>query len=100
VVSTLIESLRDELITISVTGTVAEPVYSANQFDETRRLVNALLGNPLSDQQRRLREVEAQVQRDRRRVRSSTSDQLHLPSASEPDAEDWDPRALVPTGGD
>lgn len=100
VVSAMIESLRDELITIGVTGTVAEPVYAANQFDETRRLFNALLGKPLSEQQQRLREVENQVQRDRRRVRSSTNDLLHLPSDAEPSAEDWDPQALVPTDGD
>ena len=100
VISSLLESLRDELITISVTGTVEDPVYSANQFGETRRLVNALLGKPLSEQQQRLREVESQVQRDRRRVRSSTSDHVHRPSEREPSGESWDPQALVPADGD
>ncbi len=100
VISSLLESLRDELITISVTGTVEAPVYSANQFGETRRLVNALLGKPLSEQQQRMREVESQVQRDRRRVRSSTSDRVHRPSEREPSGETWDPQALVPADGD
>lgn len=98
VVSTLLESLRDELITISVTGSVAEPVYSPNQFGETRRLVNALLGKPLSEQQQRLREVETQVQRDRRRIRSSTSERVHRPSDTEPVEQGWGPQSLVPTG--
>lgn len=97
-VSSLLESLRDELITISVTGTTADPVYSASQFGETRQLVNALLGKPLSEQQQRMREVEAQVERDRRRVRRSTSDEVHRPTRDAPDDKQWDPRAPAPTG--
>ena len=99
VVSSLLESLRDELITISVTGTLAEPVYSPNQFGETRRLVNALLGKPLSEQQQRLREVESQVQRDRRRIRSSTSEKIHRPSEREAAEDEWGTQSLVPTDG-
>lgn len=90
VVSALFESLRDELITTRVTGPLSEPSYSVSQFGETRRLLNALLGKPLTEQEQRMREVETQVQRDRRQVRDSTSDRVHRPNQGTTGGWDWD----------
>lgn len=96
IVSSLFETLRDELITTRVTGTIDKLEYSVSQFSGTRQLVNALLGNPLSEQEQRIRLVEQQVQGDRIRVRRSTSDEVHRPSNEPPDDRDWSQSAIVP----
>jgi hypothetical protein len=80
VISQLFESLRDELITTRVTGTLGDLSYSVSQFSETRRVLNALLGNPPSEQESRLRQVEQQVNSSRDRIRRSTSDAAQSPS--------------------
>lgn len=90
VVSKLFESLRDELITTRVTGTLGQLDYSVSQFSETRQLLNALLGNPMSEQEIRMRQVKEQVKRDRTRVRRSTSDEIHRPSTNESGGWDWE----------
>lgn len=90
VLSGLIEQLRDELITTRVTGTMGDPKYSAEQFSSTKRLFNAMLGNPETDQQRRLREVEQQVQASQLRSMWAGEDRVHLPTDRESQSWDWD----------
>lgn len=89
IVSQLFETLRDELITTRVTGTLDQLEYSVSQFSETRQLFNALIGHPMSEQEVSMREVREQVQRDRNRVRRSTSDEIHRPSLQDSGRADW-----------
>lgn len=53
-VSDLLEGLRDELATISVTGTLAEPDFGVEQLTGTRRLLESILG-PGADDRRPIR---------------------------------------------
>ncbi|PCI08694.1 hypothetical protein COB72_07675, partial [bacterium] len=90
IISQLIEQLRDELITTRVTGTLGDPKYSAQQFGSTRRVISAMLGNQVSEQQRRLREVEAQVQASQNRAERGRQDTVHLPvESSKGSGWDW-----------
>ena len=90
VLSRLIEQIRDELITTRVSGVMGDLQYSVRQFDSTRRLVDALLGNPVSDQQRRLREVEDQVKAHRGRSHQAGQDVVHLPTDTPMNEDEWD----------
>jgi hypothetical protein len=90
IVSGLIEKLRDELITTRVSGTMGDPTYSAQQFSATKRLVNAMLGKPLTDHQRRLREVEKQVRASNFRTQRASDDIVHLPSDESHPSWIWD----------
>lgn len=89
IVSGLFESLRDELITTRVTGTIDRLDYSVSQFAETRRLLNALLGKPPSEQEQRIRQVRQRVMRDQFRTRRPTSDVVHAPSETSASGWDW-----------
>ncbi|MAO24895.1 MAG: hypothetical protein CMJ35_14995 [Phycisphaerae bacterium] len=89
IVSGLFESLRDELITTRVTGTIDQLDYSVSQFSETRRLINALLGNPPSEQEQQMRQVEQRVLQERNRGRRSTSDVVHQPSDPSESGPAW-----------
>jgi len=83
VVSDLIERLRDELITTRVTGTVGDMNYSVQQFESTKRLINAMLGRPETDHQQRLREVEEQVRTNKIQSKAkheNTDDRVILPT--------------------
>ncbi len=88
ILSALIEQLRDELITTRVTGTMGNPKYSVQQFGSTRRLINAMLGKPISDQQRRMHRVEEQVRASRDRSHRRAQDMVHHPV--DPDTPAWD----------
>ncbi|MBO6512574.1 MAG: hypothetical protein JJ974_01240 [Phycisphaerales bacterium] len=57
--SDIVEGIRDELITIRVTGAPGSIAYSPEQFGTTRRFLDSLFGTPETEQQRRLREVES-----------------------------------------
>ncbi len=89
ILSELIEQLRDELITTRVTGTMGNPKYSVQQFGSTRRLINAMLGKPISDQQRRMHLVEEQVRASRARSHQAAQDTVHRPVGSENTPWDW-----------
>lgn len=92
IVSELLEELRDELITARVTGQMGNLKYSAEQFGSTMRLINAMLGAPISDQKRRLREVEEQVEANRASLVRKERDRVHLPNSESPrvDSKSWD----------
>lgn len=93
IVSELLEELRDELITVRVSGQMGKLKYSAQQFGSTIRLINAMLGAPISDQKRRLLEVEEQVEANRASLVRKERDRVHLPNkqdpSNDPDAWDW-----------
>ena len=90
IVSGLLEQLRDELITTRVSGSIGDIKYSAEQFGSTKRLLNAMLGNPLTDHQQRLYEVEQHVRASRNRTDRSSDDLIHLPIESLDRSWDWD----------
>ncbi len=90
VFSRIFEQIRDELITMRVTGVLGDLQTSVRQFDSTRRLVDALLGKPVTDQQRKLREVEDQVKAHRGRSRQARKDVVHLPTDAPVDEDDWE----------
>jgi len=92
VISSIIEQLRDELITTRVTGKLGEPKYSAEQFGSTMRLFNAMLGNAESDLQRRMREVEDQVRASRMRTLENKAQRVHYPvdEQNETQASGWE----------
>lgn len=90
IVSGIFESLRDELITTRVTGTIDRLDYSVSQFAETRRLLNALLGKPPSEQEQRIRQVRERVMRNQIRTRRPSSDVVHTPTQTPQDDWAWD----------
>jgi hypothetical protein len=79
ILSSVLEGVRDELITTKMTGTPGDLTYSVEQFGSTRRVVNALLGRPETDQQRRLREVEQRVDLSRSETKNPTPSTVHRP---------------------
>jgi hypothetical protein len=90
-ISDFVQQLRDELITTRVSGKMGNTKYSVEQFSATKRLFNAMLGNPLTNQQRRLYEVEQQVDASRfKSQRNKDADHVHLPIRSLEDSWDWD----------
>ncbi|MEM0983617.1 MAG: hypothetical protein AAGI17_06690 [Planctomycetota bacterium] len=58
VISTVLESIRDEIVGTRVRGTLAEPRITAESFSATGRVLGALLGQEDSDAAKRLREIE------------------------------------------
>lgn len=56
--SDLIEQVRDELITTKITGRPGNLDFSTQTFGGTRRLINALLGEPETEQERVMSAVE------------------------------------------
>ena len=79
ILSSLLEGVRDELITTKMTGTPGNLTYSVEQFGSTRRVVNALLGRPETDHQRRLREVEQRVDLSRTETKNPAPSIVHTP---------------------
>jgi hypothetical protein len=69
VISDIVEGVRDELVTASVTGTLAKPEVGTTGLRGTRRLIAAVLGVQPSDDERRLEEIERRA-RERRKSRS------------------------------
>ena len=66
VLSELLESIRDEFVTIAVTGTAAEPKVSVQSLPETRRVIGRVLGFDESAGDRRLSDLEARAEKQRR----------------------------------
>ena len=69
VLSNIVESVRDELVTVSVGGTLAKPEVGTTGLRGTRRLIAAVFGVQRTDDERRLEEIEQRA-RERRRSRS------------------------------
>lgn len=80
ILSDLIEGIRDELITIRVTGAPGSIAYSPEQFGTTRRLLDSLFGSPETEQQRRLREVESRTRFGSGLLRSDQDERVIRPT--------------------
>ena len=80
VLSTLLEGIRDELITIRVEGAPGSITYSPEQFGTTKRLLDSMFGSRETEQQRRLREVEGRTRVGSGRLRRKQGDQVLEPT--------------------
>ncbi|MEM7755470.1 MAG: hypothetical protein AAF297_07515 [Planctomycetota bacterium] len=67
-VSSLIEAVRDELITTRLTGPVGELSVSADALLATRRALGSVLGFDESPEAARLRRIEREARRERERA--------------------------------
>jgi len=67
--STIVDGVRNELITTKVSGTLAEPRFQGEQFSGTRRLIDSIFGGteriPVPD----LDQAEARARAERRHFR-------------------------------
>ncbi len=90
VVSGIVEKLRDELISTRVTGKMNNPQYSVQQFGSIKRLIDAMLGVELSDQQQRLREVEKQVLQNKIHSQRGAEEIIHQPTQSYDESWQWE----------
>jgi len=80
-VSDVLEGIRDELITTRVTGAFGSIDYRVEQFGTTKRIIDAMLGNTESEQQRRLREVQRRSRPGSGRYRDDSGETLERPTA-------------------
>lgn len=69
VLSTLIETIRDEFVTIVVSGTAANPAVRVQSLPETRRVIGRVLGFEETSGERRLNDIADRASRERRRAR-------------------------------
>jgi hypothetical protein len=67
VISDILERFRDELITTRVRGTVSRPELSAEQFARTRRLLTGAVGGKMSEEERRMVQIERLSRESERR---------------------------------
>jgi hypothetical protein len=84
VLSSLLEGIRDELITTRVTGAPGSIDYNAEQFGTTKRLIRAMLGEKETEQQRRLREVETRTRVGSGYYRTQSQDETLIEPTIEP----------------
>ncbi len=66
VISDLLETIRDEFVTIAVSGTAGEPKISVQSLPETRRVIGRVLGFDESASDRRLSDLEDRAEKQRR----------------------------------
>jgi hypothetical protein len=66
VLSELLENIRDEFVTIAVSGTAAAPSVSVESLPQTRRVIGRVLGFEESANQRRLNDLSERASRQRR----------------------------------
>lgn len=71
--SSLLEQVRDELITTKVTGRPGSLDFSTENFGATRRIIGALIGEPETEQERIMSAVEqaSRVSKNRSPVRET-----------------------------
>ena len=98
VVSSVLESVRDELATIRMTGPLGEPAVDVEQFSSTKRIVDDVFGDGASPETRRLHELWLRNARQRRDVARSTSTRHpNLQPEARPEQESpSDPQARAP----
>jgi len=84
ILSNLLEGIRDELITIRVTGLPGAITYWPEQFGTVKRLLDSMFGTTETEQQRRLREVESRTRVGSGRLRRKQDDRVIKPSKDEP----------------
>lgn len=94
-VSAALEGVRNELITTRVSGTLDSIEYTAEQFGTTRRIIDAMLGKPETDQQRRLREIQGRSRYGSGRLRDDTDETLQRPNPIGPSSDITDASELA-----
>ncbi|USN99916.1 MAG: hypothetical protein H6810_04430 [Phycisphaeraceae bacterium] len=89
VVSAMVETVRDELLTTHLTGPIGEPTISAETFAGTRRVMGSLLGGENGGGDR-LREIgrSAEAARQRLRLASQMLDRVGAEAFSPRPAND------------
>ncbi|MGH7242598.1 MAG: hypothetical protein ACREJD_04205 [Phycisphaerales bacterium] len=73
IVGHVLEGLRNELVTTTVGGTLANPSFGVSSMRGTRNLLGRIFGGPPDAQDRRMEELERRGQRGSDRVRVSPS---------------------------
>lgn len=73
VVGFVLEGLRNELVTTTVRGTLADPSFGVSSMRATRGLLGRIFGGGTDAQDRRMRELELRGERGSDRVRVSPS---------------------------
>lgn len=71
VLSDVLETVRDELISTRVTGKVSDPEVRTVGFAGTRKFLSRLFGGETTEQERKLAEIEERARRERERARSA-----------------------------
>ncbi len=71
-VSEVLDSVRDELVTVRIEGTVRSPKIRTEQFMTTRRAVLSVLGWEPNEQEKLLRDIKQRALRYRERARLSS----------------------------
>jgi hypothetical protein len=69
ILTAIIESVREELVTTTVRGTLDAPDVQLRPLDGTRSMLRDLAGGQATDQERRLLQIEKQVTPEQRRAR-------------------------------
>ena len=69
IVSSIVEAVRNELISVRVGGTLAKPDVSLSQFSSTRGLMRRILGSTPSEQNRQMEQIRLRAYSDQDRVR-------------------------------
>ncbi len=70
--SPVLESIRDELVTIRVQGTLREPAISTDPLTNTRAAISTLFGREPSSQEKLLRDIKRRALEFRERSRLSS----------------------------
>lgn len=89
--SSMLENVRDELLTTRVAGTLRDPDISSEQFVGTRRALSSLFGQEPSDQDRLLQDIKQRAMQYRERFRLSTSAVHRVVDALEDEPTDEQP---------
>ena len=71
-VTSVVENVRDELVTAIVSGTLRDPAVSVSAFGGSRRFLGSLFGADPSAQEQRLRQIEDRAERTPPRERPDT----------------------------
>ena len=71
VVSTLLQGIRDELVTTVVTGNLSNPQVRLQQFPGTRRMLDRAIGSGQSEEMRRMELIERRAGSGPRAIRPS-----------------------------
>lgn len=74
--STLLEVVRDQIISTTITGTLKDPNVSTVPLGGASEMLSRIFGTP-TDQQRRMRDIEARAAQARDRVRTAGTRQSH-----------------------
>lgn len=69
IVSSIIETIRNELVSVRVGGTLTKPDVSLSQFSTTRDVIRRILGASPTEQARQMEQIRLRAYADQDRVR-------------------------------